>query len=117
MIFIIRGGASIGNPIRVKGSFNIGRFFAEIYLGLQDNIMEKITYSLSDTIHTYCYFVTDSTCQVIGSVTAIAPKVGSITFSRIDYENKILSGTFNFKVPISSCDTLNVTDGRFDISY
>jgi hypothetical protein len=31
--------------------------------------------------------------------------------------NAIVSGTFNFVVAIPGCDSINVTDGRFDINY
>lgn len=31
--------------------------------------------------------------------------------------NSIVSGTFNFIIAIPNCDTLKVTDGRFDINY
>ena len=31
--------------------------------------------------------------------------------------NAIISGTFNFIVAIPNCDTIKVTDGRFDINY
>jgi hypothetical protein len=74
------GGASINDTIAVKGSFIIGRFFATIYVGLESNAMENVTYSLADTIHTYCFFITDSTCQVIGNVTAIKSKIGTVIF-------------------------------------
>ena len=29
----------------------------------------------------------------------------------------IISGTFNFIIPIPNCDTIFITDGRFDINY
>jgi hypothetical protein len=86
------------------------------------NIKENVAYSLSDTLHTYCVFVTDSTCQLVVGVTNIYTRIGSIILTKLDtsYRNtnqNIISGTFNFKVPIAGCDTLNVTDGRFDIRF
>lgn len=110
-------GGSLNDTIAVKGSFKIGSFFATIYLSLQANAIANMSYNLSDTIHTYCFYVTDSTCQDIGGVTAIKPKIGSLIFTKMDMNNKVLSGTFSFKVPVPSCDTLDVTDGRFDIRY
>lgn len=31
--------------------------------------------------------------------------------------NSIIAGTFEFIVPVANCDTIRVTDGRFDINY
>lgn len=31
--------------------------------------------------------------------------------------NSIIAGTFDFIVPVANCDTIRVTDGRFDINY
>ena len=56
---------------------------------------------------------------------------GNITFTRFSglytvptccthgsYDpNAIISGTFHFNLPFSNCDTIRVTDGRFDINY
>ena len=36
---------------------------------------------------------------------------------RLDIPNRIISGTFNFKALRPNCDTLRVTDGRFDIKF
>jgi hypothetical protein len=56
---------------------------------------------------------------------------GSITFTKFSgtytippntnfgaYDpNAIMSGTFQFVIPFPNCDTIRVTDGRFDINY
>lgn len=42
---------------------------------------------------------------------------GEITFSRIDRTEYIVAGTFNFSAENDSCQTLEVTEGRFDIHY
>ena len=39
---------------------------------------------------------------------------GGGTLTRYDVTNRIISGTFNFKFKALSCDTVLVTDGRFD---
>jgi hypothetical protein len=42
---------------------------------------------------------------------------GSIIFSKIDRTNYIISGTFEFSTVTIGCDTVRITDGRFDIQY
>ena len=42
---------------------------------------------------------------------------GEILIEKIDKINKIISGTFHCKIPVPTCDTINITDGRFDIRY
>jgi hypothetical protein len=39
---------------------------------------------------------------------------GQLTISRLDYAQGIVSGTFNFKLFQPGCDTVKVTQGRFD---
>lgn len=39
---------------------------------------------------------------------------GQLTLTRFDTKNEIISGLFNFKIAQPSCDTLRITDGRFD---
>jgi hypothetical protein len=42
---------------------------------------------------------------------------GSIVLTKIDRVNYVISGTFDFILAKTSCDTLNITSGRFDIRY
>jgi hypothetical protein len=41
-------------------------------------------------------------------------KSGTIQITKYDLTNGIISGIFNFKIKPSNCDTLFVTEGRFD---
>jgi hypothetical protein len=42
---------------------------------------------------------------------------GTLTFSKFDIKNKIISGVFNFEINSANCkDSVNITEGRFDIS-
>ncbi len=42
----------------------------------------------------------------------------NLIINRLDTENKIISGLFNFTVIAADCnDTLQITDGRFDVKY
>ncbi len=42
---------------------------------------------------------------------------GSIVFSKIDRINYIISGTFEFSTVTQGCDTIRITEGRFDMQY
>lgn len=42
---------------------------------------------------------------------------GNINFSRIDKTNFIVSGIFEFSTVSGTCDTVQITEGRFDIKY
>ncbi len=42
---------------------------------------------------------------------------GSFTVSKLDIPNQIISGTFEFTLAKLGCDTLKITDGRFDMKF
>ena len=42
---------------------------------------------------------------------------GRLTITHFDDDNYIVSGTFEFTTATEGCDTIRVTDGRFDIPY
>ena len=43
--------------------------------------------------------------------------LGSLTITHFDSIDFIISGTFEFTTATEGCDTIRVTDGRFDIPY
>ncbi len=52
-----------------------------------------------------CMYQTDST------------QTGTLTITKLDTINHIIAGAFEFTVWTEACDTIRVTDGRFDIQY
>ncbi|MBC3756896.1 hypothetical protein H7U19_00675 [Hyunsoonleella sp. SJ7] len=42
---------------------------------------------------------------------------GVLVFSKIDRVNYIISGTFEFSTVTDNCETINITNGRFDMKY
>ena len=42
---------------------------------------------------------------------------GTLTITHFDNVEYIISGTFEFVTATEGCDTVRVTDGRFDIPY
>jgi hypothetical protein len=67
--------------------------------------------------HASILFSTNKSCEgLLGSaiINSYATQ-GKITITKIDTVNKIISGLFECKVPIPHCDSLKITNGRFDI--
>jgi len=44
-------------------------------------------------------------------------KTGAINLTKVDVPNGIFSGTFNCKIKPANCDTIYITDGRFDYKF
>ena len=60
--------------------------------------------------------------KVLGNCTTVAydttiKKWGGGQITKLDITNHIISGTFNFKFKTLQCDTVFITDGRFDIKF
>jgi len=53
--------------------------------------------------------------QVMSSVKA--PLTGQLTITKLDFQNRIISGTFYFDAINSNGDKVSVTDGRFDVKF
>ena len=74
-------------------------------------------YSLKDS---FSYLIgatsTNGNCSNISSNPTTFTRGGGI-ISRLDIQNRIISGTFNFKFKTAECDTVFVSDGRFDIKF
>ncbi len=54
-----------------------------------------------------------NTCGTVAYDTTIL-KIGGGVLTRYDQANRIFSGTFNCKFKTLTCDTVYITDGRFD---
>lgn len=89
--------------------------------------LRYLTIGVANVTHTGMYpftigptsgvFYTDtgvaSPCDTYGT-NSITYLQGQMNLTRFDTKNGILSGTFNFKLAQLGCDTLRITDGRFD---
>jgi hypothetical protein len=42
---------------------------------------------------------------------------GTLTLTKLDRNNKIISGSFNARLIRTGCDTINISEGRFDMKY
>ena len=53
-------------------------------------------------------------CDDFSEAPSLTYRTGNITITRLDLAQGIISGTFNFKLAKPGCDTVRVTQGRFD---
>jgi len=53
-------------------------------------------------------------CDDFSEAPALTYRTGDITITRLDLTQGIISGTFHFKLARPGCDTVRVTNGRFD---
>jgi hypothetical protein len=106
------------DSVTVFGEFGDPYYFEHLGFTVYGSVKINFPYSLTDSIQTRFQYDTDSSCLGYPSnLTLVNHAFGSITFTRLDSVNKIISGTFSFKAPVPGCDTLNFTDGRFDVGY
>jgi hypothetical protein len=83
-----------------------------IYQGISiggSGILEPGTYTFKDSIGaTYINAYTD--CEY-------RPVAGEMRISKLDKSKRIIAGTFQFTFAEPNCDTVRLTDGRFDFRY
>lgn len=86
----------------------------EVYYG--DKV--GVPYAANDTFHVKVEYEVDSACYYIGydDIDVLACG-GSVTLTKFDQANRIVSGVFDAKFAIPGCDTVTMSDGRFDFSY
>ena len=86
-------------------------------LYVYSNIKAGVSYNLADTLLNDARFVSRGvglpTCRYEPEETLS----GTLTITHFDSINYIVSGTFAFTTATEGCDTIRVTDGRFDIPY
>ena len=110
-------GAIKGDTISFRGTV------AETIETFQILILKKndqMTYKLSDSNNQYAQYISDKDCsnsKLINGWSEKKATEGELTFTTIDKERKVISGTFWFNVPTDKCGLLKITDGRFDIRY
>jgi hypothetical protein len=44
-------------------------------------------------------------------------KMGKLNITKLDHQNRIIAGTFEFTLFKSGCDTIKATEGRFDVKF
>jgi hypothetical protein len=72
------------------------------------------TYSFRDSTNTEASFNDRLTGCELSSRDKAAYRQGTLTVTRFDLQAGIISGTFDFTLAKAGCDTLKITNGRFD---
>ena len=88
-----------------------GRASTSYYQFLAFNIRNPMVGNfqiLPDMLLSYGAYITLTNWEYISS--------GVLNITKLDKVHHIVSGTFSCKIPVPNSDSLNVTDGRFDIS-
>lgn len=107
----------------VGGRQSTGAISSEMFsIGInEDKVIHGSLFRLNDTAkHFARYDGNNVSCFTsnggYGSVSVKAYD-GELKLTKVDTINKILSGTFWFNIKTSYCDTMRITEGRFDIRY
>lgn len=99
-----------------SGSYGPDVYFQHFGFILKGNIPQiNISHTISG-VDSYFFLSGDHICTGYIGVYRFKGS-GAVTITKVDTAAKILSGKFNCKIPIPNCDTLKMTDGRFDIRY
>lgn len=106
-----------------QGIFNIVAYnfiptiSQQFIIGVRDslNFMNgPITFQLSRTsLYGVSY---NFPCDYFNQLSDVESQ-GSLTITKLDRINRIVSGTFNATLYKTGCDTIKITDGRFDMKY
>ena len=115
--------------VDVDFGFNDGIFNVVGYR-TTNSTTEQFTIGISDSLnvitvpHTFIIFpnsvfgisYTKNPCDYFSKESATISK-GTLVITKLDRINKIISGTFEGSLSKSGCETIQITDGRFDMKY
>lgn len=90
-----------------------------MYFKISGNLKAGNIFLLNNSPNNIVAIDSDQDCQgnLLGYLNRFYGVDGILELSKCDLANKIISGTFTCIIPIPNCDTLRITDGRFDIKY
>ncbi len=91
-------------------------FHQAIGIRIEENLNSPIAYNLeSYPEHKATFFDLERDPPCFYDRKAV--KKGELKITKLDTANHIIAGTFAFTVWTEGCDTIKVTDGRFDLKY
>lgn len=113
------GGGVRNDTLSISGSSGGEDYFHRLTLYISEVIEANRTYVLNNEHNNILLSANWTPCQgAMGSnVIREYATSGEIRLTKFDSDKKIIAGVFTCKIPIAACDTLNVTDGRFDIRF
>lgn len=106
-----------------QGIFNIVAYnfiptvSEQFTIGIRDSLNFLTAPMSFDLNNSSLYVISFSkTCDYFSTLSDTESS-GSLTLSKMDRVNHIISGTFSAVLYKSACDTIKITDGRFDMRY
>jgi hypothetical protein len=63
------------------------------------------------------YFGASGQCIIYNWFDTIPNHNAYLNISKLDKQKRIVSGTFEFALMLSGCETIRITQGRFDMKY
>jgi hypothetical protein len=83
-----------------------------------NNIKDAGVYKLNITsIAVAKYFGATGQCIIYNWFDTIQNHNAYLNISKLDKQKRIVSGTFEFALTLSGCETIRITQGRFDMKY
>lgn len=135
-VFIPRGSVGLPNPSAYYdpnaqgGSFNltmtrfdpgdsIRRSFQIIVANLNKTGVYPIVTPKKDVVFAYSRLriSTNTGCEYFGMDAEHVKQEGQLVITKLDTEKKIVAGTFTCTLITAGCDTVRMTEGRFDMKY
>ena len=111
------GGTIFNVTVSARGSNGGTNYFDQIIVRIDGGALNNNIFLIPGNLHAQIIFCTNKSCEGLPGSAIINSYAaqGKITISKIDASNKIIAGIFECKVPIPNCDTLIITNVRFDI--
>jgi len=118
--FVIKNSSNLsaiyqGGILQLSGNIGVGNNDETVGFNLLDPLEENKAYSLIENIYNSGYTLRKG--DFICIYTFEDTFEGAIKFSKIDRINYTISGTFEFSTETDDCETINITNGRFDMQY
>jgi hypothetical protein len=102
------------------GTFNvtayrvIGNKVQRMGFGIADILQQPGIYHLNDYKHRSATFKDDVGCSYL-YYDSLIERNGTLNITRLDLSSGVIAGTFEFILIRPDCDTIRVTEGRFDL--
>jgi len=114
--YLTDGARVIGDTLYIRAILATASNFQLMGIYVKQFLQGKRDYVI-DGVNVGVEFMTDSTCQGLTGTRSFS-KARNLVITKLDTARRIVSGTFDgltFATP--GCDTLHVTNGRFDYYY
>ncbi len=116
--------------VDVDFGFKNGGFSIAAYRIITSSNRQYISFGIADSLNMttipvtlplnqtslFGIYYSNNTCSFYSTDSAVYEK-GSLTVSKLDTTNRIIAGTFNATLSKTGCDTIRITEGRFDMKF